>query len=170
MLTLRLGCCFSLCRDTCRKLDQVKVVGSTKVVELWTRCVVGSWASRRDLVNILSAFDLGARRLPARTSRADNCCSRADCANVWRVSRRDVPRIQNRAFIKAFETAVDLYLKGTWDTAMEKLYECEQVCAPMSFSGLFPGSPRKRALARVSLLGLPTRPHLESPISRRDSP
>jgi hypothetical protein len=35
----------SRCRDSCRKLDQVKVVGSTKVVELWTRYVVGSRAS-----------------------------------------------------------------------------------------------------------------------------
>lgn len=151
MLTLRLGCCFSLCRDTCRKLDQVKVVGSTKVVELWTRCVVGSWASRRDLVNILSAIDLGARRLPVRTSRADNCCSRADCANVWRVSRRDVPRIQNRAFIKAFETAVDLYLKGTWDTAMEKLYECEQVCAPMSLAVRFDSCTLKKSRVERSI-------------------
>ena len=104
-------------------------MGSTKVVELWTRCVVGSWASRRDLLNICQHLTLSRSCAPPR---ATNAAHARTVQNVWRLSRRDVPRIKNRAFIKAFESAVDLYIEGVWDTAMEKLHECEQVCTRMS--------------------------------------
>lgn len=54
---------------------------------------------------------------------AYSCCY--PDALLW--SRRDVPRIKNRAFRKAFESAVEKYIKGHWKPAMEKLHECAQV-------------------------------------------
>jgi hypothetical protein len=81
-------CSLSRCRDSCRKLDQVKVVGSTKVVELWTRYVVGSRAS--DVIVCPSAgcpyFGVRVTVLQLLSHTACQMCG-ADCAETCRESR-----------------------------------------------------------------------------------
>lgn len=97
--------CWLMCRQTCRKLDQVKVVGSDKVTEMWTRCAL--------------ARVVCLPRVPAHRDLTDPCLK--PC--------RDVPRIKNKAFVSAFKRAVDQYVKGDWITASLKVEECLSVSA-----------------------------------------
>ena len=89
-------------KKTCRKLDQVKVIGSDKVTEMWYVCEPLSLA-------FLCIYT--CRRL----------IDLSDCRTC------DVPRIKSKQFLTAHKNGVELYVKGKWQDAIRKLEDARAV-------------------------------------------